>query len=75
MKIITENEQKEKAKTDACFISELINDLNTYIDVKPDNKFGTMLLDWQKELMKTAGFENIEEVKDYHAETVGAEYW
>ncbi len=66
-----------QARKDVCFISEIINDLNKskYTEVTHGSKAGTMLLDWQDELIGKSGFDDIEEVRAYHAEHVGAENW
>jgi hypothetical protein len=52
---------KGQAKTDACYISEIINDLERTEFIGNINgfKFGDMLKGWQRELMEKAGFKNI----------------
>jgi hypothetical protein len=48
----------EQYKTDACLVSEIINDMDRSLLSKTEK----------------AGFADIKEVKQYHAATVGAEY-
>lgn len=67
---------KQKAISDMCFISEIINDLK-YRDVwNPASiKSSTLLRDWRKELMAEAGVEDESEIRSIHAELCGAENW
>jgi len=67
---------KQKAISDMCFISEIINDLKNRDVWNPYSiKSSTLLEDWRHELMALAGVEDESEIQAIHAELNGAENW
>jgi len=66
--------RREQVKKDACFITEIIRDLKPW-GIHRTEKCMTMLLNWQKELMEKAGFNTMDELKDYFFKHVGEENW
>jgi hypothetical protein len=63
-----------QTKKDACFITEIIRDLEPH-GIHKTEKCMTLLLDWQKELMEKAEFHTMGELKEYFFEHVGKETW